>query len=117
MSETIVLRKKIVKLPKRKQCDRCQDNWASRKDDHDQDCCGECWEELEEWVCGSCGHEFRGGGGGEDICPKCKHHPYDPYCPCGCLTDEDYQREKAERLRRFDEGLKKLYAEAEKLFE
>jgi len=92
MSETIVLRKKIVKLPKRKQCDRCQDNWASRKDDHDQDCCGECWEGLQECVCW-CGFEFRGHWE-MDCCPKCKHNGDDPECPCGCKEEEEEEEEE-----------------------
>lgn len=98
--ETRVLGKKTVRLPKKK-CERCEENVATRKDDHDQHCCEECWEEMPEWFCSRCDHEFRGADG--DICPKCKHHPEDPYCPCGCLTDEEYQREKAETRRRLDE--------------
>ena len=87
MNATIVLRKKTVRLPKRKQCDRCQDNWAARKDDHLQECCGGCWEELQEMYCYSCRHEYRGHD--QDCCPRCKHHPDDPECPCGCKDEEE----------------------------
>jgi hypothetical protein len=95
MSATIVLRKKIVRLPKRKQCDRCpfyDINLATRKDDHGQDCCEECWEGLPEMYCSSCHHEYRGDDQ-NDCCPRCLHHPDDPECPCGCKEDDEEEKE------------------------
>lgn len=112
MGSTIVLGKKTVRIPKRKKCDRCpfyDIKFATRKDDHLQDCCEECWEELPELVCW-CGFEFRGRWE-MDCCPKCKHSPEDKQCPCGCLEDEDYQRERKEMRRKFDEMWKKLFAD------
>jgi len=100
MSETIVLGKKIVKLPK-KECDRCQDNRATRKDDHLQDCCEECWEGLMECVCW-CGFEFRGHWE-TDCCPKCKHNSDDPECPCGC-KEEDGEEQTCDECGDHREG-------------
>ena len=94
MSETIVLRKKTVRLPKRKQCERCpfyDINLATRKDDHLQDCCEECWEEMGEMRCSSCRHVYRGND--QDCCPRCLHHPDEHECPCGCLEDPEFALE------------------------
>jgi hypothetical protein len=43
------------------------------KDDHNRDVCETCREEMVEWACISCNHEFRGFDG--DACPRCGHDP------------------------------------------
>ena len=63
-----------------------------RKDDHDRDICENCWEEMPDWVCSRCDHEFRGND--DDCCPGCSHHPEDPGCPCGCKVDEEDEEDK-----------------------